>query len=109
MSDHSEFTDLIPIERLTSGLEIIIPGHGSAEVYDVEFDGDGYTVTYCYDDRYGWDALETHRVMPGECVEHAGPGAPRWLRSRAAVTEGEWEALAASTSTAPLLPCLHTR
>jgi hypothetical protein len=86
---------LIPIERLTSGNEIMVPDFGSAEVYGVEFDGEGYLVTYCTDDRAGWDALDTHYVRVGESVEYAiANSQPRWMRSRAAVTAEEWEALA---------------
>lgn len=86
---------LIPIERLTSGNEIMVPDFGSAEVYGVEFDGEGYLVTYCTDDRAGWDALDTFYVRVGESVEYAIAGSqPRWMRSRAAVTAEEWEALA---------------
>lgn len=97
-TDRDQFEFFIPIERLTDGLNIDIPGHGSAEVYGVQFDGEGYLVTYCYDDRLTWDALDTHYFNPGDSVEHTGAGAPPWLRSRAAVTQEEWEALAEAES-----------
>lgn len=89
---------LIPIERLTAGLEVYIPGFGSAEVYGVEWDRDAYHVTYCTDDRLGRDALDSIRVPAGGSLEHALLGNPLYWRSRAAVTDEEWEALAAARS-----------
>lgn len=84
----------IPIERLTAGLEIVVPSFGFAEVYGVEFNGEGYVVQYCTDDRYGWDALDTVTIPAGDTVQHAYDHAPPYLRSRAAVTDHEWEVLA---------------
>lgn len=83
---------LIPVERLTSGNEIIVPGFGFAEVYGVRFDGESYAVDYCADDKAGWDALDTFHVNAGESVEHASDEAPRYLRSMADVSLEEWQA-----------------
>lgn len=92
----------IPIERLTSGNEIIVPGFGFAEVYGVRFDGESYAVDYCTDDRAGWDALDTFHVNAGESVEHASDEVPRYLRSKADVTLEEWQAKSDQAYRAPL-------
>jgi hypothetical protein len=67
---------LIPVERLTVGTLIEVPGFGAAEVYAVRFDGEGYAVDYCTDDRGGWDALDSFYVEAGGTVEFAGRGEP---------------------------------
>lgn len=82
----------IPIERLTSGLRVMIPEFGDAEVYGVRWDGEGYAVDFCTNDRGGWDALDTHYVNAGETLEYSGIGEPPYLRSKAAVEPEEWEA-----------------
>ncbi|WP_169194967.1 hypothetical protein [Devosia sp. MC1541] len=94
-------SDLIPIERLTTGVEIIVPDFGSAEVYGVEFDGVDYIVQYCTDDAAGWDALDTFTVPAGGSVEHAYKGEAPWHRDRAAITDMEWEALAEAMAASP--------
>lgn len=94
----------IPIERLATGIEIVIPDFGAAEVYAVDFDGEGYLIKYCTDDRHGWDALETHYVEAGKSVEHAYADSPRWVRSRASISDEEWEAKASAlTVSAPIV------
>jgi hypothetical protein len=87
--------DRISIERLTSGVEIIIPGFGSAEVYGVRFDGEGYSVDYARSARGGWDDLDTHYVGAGGSVEFAGIGEPV-LRGEDKITADEAEAKAAA-------------
>lgn len=82
----------IPIERLTSGLRVMIPEFGDAEVYGVRWDGEGYAVDFCTNDKGGWDALDTHYVNAGETLEYSGIGEPPYLRSKAAVEPEEWEA-----------------
>lgn len=67
---------MIPVERLTTGTLIDVPCFGPAEVYHIAFDGEGYTVTYCTNDRRGWDATDTVYVLAGGAVEHAGRGEP---------------------------------
>lgn len=90
----TSFADIIPIERLTTGLDIVIPGFGPAEVYVVKFDGSGYGIRYARSVRGGWDDLDLYYVDAGGSVEHAGVGEPRWIRGIADVTEEEWEAKA---------------
>lgn len=85
----------INIERLTTGTPIAIPGYDAVEVYEVGFDGEGYEVTYCTDDRHGWDATDTLYVNAGDKVEYVGRGEPS-LRSEADVNRAEWEAKTAA-------------
>lgn len=66
----------ICIERLTTGTVIEVPGFGAAEVYECEFDGSGYSVTYCTNDRYGWDCVDHAYFDAGSTVEFAGVGEP---------------------------------
>lgn len=87
---------LIPIERLTAGHEVYIPGFGAAEVYAVEWDRDAYRVSYCTDDELGWDALDHIRVDAGETLEHALLSEPRYWRSRSEITAEELAALRAA-------------
>lgn len=84
----------IQIERLTTGTVIEVPGFGAAEVYECEFDGSGYSVTYCTNDRYGWDCVDHAYFDAGSKVEHAGIGEPRWMRPESDVTKDEWQAKA---------------
>lgn len=84
-------THPIQIERLTTSTLIEVPGFGVAEVYGVEFYGEGYGVTYCTNDRAGWDALDSFYVPAGGSVEFAGIGEPV-LRAESAVTRDEWDA-----------------
>lgn len=84
----------IPIERLTVGLDIHVPGFGPAEVYTIKFDGSGYLVEYARSVRGGWDDLDSIYVDAGGSVEHAGVGEPRWIRGIFAVTDEEWQAKA---------------
>lgn len=88
------FADIIPIERLISGVEIIIPGFGPVEVYGVRFDGEGYAVDYPRSAAGGWDDMDMHYVAAGGSVEHAGIGEPRWMRPESDVTFEEWQAKA---------------
>jgi hypothetical protein len=88
------FADIIPIERLTTGLDIMVPGFGPAEVYAIEFDGWGYMVQYARSVRGGWDDLDSFYVDAGGSVDHAGIGEPRWIRGINAVTAEEWQAKA---------------
>ena len=92
---------LIPIERLTAGHEVEIPGFGHAEVYEVEWDRDAYHVTYCTDDRLGRDALDHIRVDAGGTLEYAYPNQePRYWRSRSEITSEEIDALRAALNPA---------
>lgn len=69
-------TKFIPIERLTTGTLIALPTYDGVEVYEIKFDGYGYAVWFCMDNRGGWDALDMHYVPVGSCVEYAGLGEP---------------------------------
>ena len=80
----------IQIERLTVGTLIGLPSYDAVEVYEVAFDGEGYEVRFCMDNRGGWDALDSVYVPAGGSVEYAGRGAPS-LRSDAEINRAEWE------------------
>jgi hypothetical protein len=82
---------IIPIERLTAGHEVRIPGFGPAEVYEVEWDRDAYHVRY----DAGWGSFDHIRIPAGGALEYAYPeGEPRYWRSRAEMSEDEIKALA---------------
>lgn len=66
----------IPVERLTTATYIAIPGYDGVQVMETKFDGYGYSITVCTDDRYGWDATDLHYVECGGSVEYAGRGEP---------------------------------
>lgn len=91
-------TTLIPIERLTPGTLIAVPDYDGVEVYEVEFDGTGYAVRFCMDNRGGWEALDTHYVECGGCVEYAGRGEPMLREPDRAELEALDEARAARAS-----------
>jgi hypothetical protein len=69
-------TKMIPIERLCTGTYISVPGYDAVEVYECEFDGEGYAVRYPTSPRAGWDDLDFIYVPVGSCVEYAGRGEP---------------------------------
>jgi len=81
----------LPIERLTAGTLIKVPGFGPAEVYEVLFDGEGYDIHYARSASGGWDDLDTLYVKAGETVQFDGLGDPA-LRPDTAITAEEWEA-----------------
>ncbi len=94
----------IPIERLSEGVEIQIIdtfyGQDSrpAEVMAVEFDGEGYLVKSRLIESDGIREWVGEReaeayYLVGSTVEHCYENEPRWMRSRAAVTAEEWQAL----------------
>lgn len=90
----------IPIERLTEGVEIQIidtfygPDSRPAEVMAVEFDGEGYLVQSRLIENDRVTEMEAEAYYPvGSTVEHCYEHEPRWMRSRAAVTAEEWQAL----------------
>lgn len=94
----------IPVERLTEGVEIQIidtfygPDSRPAEVMAVEFDGEGYLVKSRLIESNGnreWvgDQHAEAYYLVGSTVEHCYEHEPRWMRSRAAVTAEEWQAL----------------
>lgn len=87
---------MIPIERLSTGVEIAIPGYDAVEVLECTFDGSGYSITVCTNARYGWDAVDHIYVDAGGVVEPAGE--PRWMRPESAVTHDEWRAKADAIS-----------
>lgn len=94
----------IPVERLTEGVEIQIidtfygPDSRPAEVMAVEFDGSAYWVyarlieTDGVREWTGDQGAEAYYPV-GSTVEHCYAHEPRWIRSRAAVTAEEWQAL----------------
>lgn len=87
----------IPVERLTTGTTILLRGGdwtGFAEVYDVQFDGwEGYEITFCTDQRHGWDATDTVYIKAGGFVKFGGTGEPV-LRDESAIPREEWQAKA---------------
>lgn len=93
-------TDIIQIERLTTGTLIYVETlrwhtlastfNGCGYVTDIEFDGEGYAVTF--EDR----GREFDTYIPaGGSVEYGGRGVPS-LRSDAEINRAEWEAKTAA-------------
>lgn len=85
----SNFT-AVAIERLATGTIIDVPGFGPAEVYECEFDGEGYSVAYCTNDHGGWDALDHLYVKAGETVEAFN--GQTFLRADKDISFDEWKA-----------------
>lgn len=83
-------TTRISIEKIATGTIIEVPGFGPAEVYGSEFDGEGYSVSYCYDDRGGWDALDSLYVKAGQQVEAYDH--QTFLRADKDISFEEWQA-----------------
>lgn len=91
-------TTRISIEKIATGTIIEVPGFGAAEMYECTFDGEGYSVVYCRDDRFGWDALDSVYFAPGTMVEAWDH--QTFLRAEKSITTEELEAKIAANDAA---------
>lgn len=91
-------THMIPIERLATGNRIALPGYDSVEALECVFDGHGYMITYCTNDRYGWDTTDTVWIEVGSAVEYAGHGEPMLRQPDRAELEALFDANSEATN-----------